>query len=82
VLDATRPFSRVVKIKGAVLGTRAIDAEGVTALATLPPREVLQAQLAGAIVSPVATLAGLLSANLRNLGYALQQVADRKAAGA
>jgi large subunit ribosomal protein L10 len=82
VLDATRPFNRVVKIKGAVLGGKAIDADGVTALATLPPREVLHAQLAGAIVSPVATLAGLLSANLRNLGYALQQVADRKAAGA
>jgi large subunit ribosomal protein L10 len=82
VLDATRPFSRIVKIKGGVLGTTAIDADGVTSLATLPPREVLQAQLAGAIVSPVATLAGLLSANLRNLGYALQQVADRKAGAA
>lgn len=82
VLDATRAFSRIIRIKGGVLGNSAIDADGVTALATLPPREVLHAQLAGAIVSPVATLAGLLSANLRNLGYALQQVADRKAAAA
>jgi large subunit ribosomal protein L10 len=82
VLDATRPFMRVVRIKGAVLGNKAIDAEGVTALAALPSRDVLQAQLAGAIVSPVATLAGLLSANLRNLGYALQQIADRKAGAA
>jgi large subunit ribosomal protein L10 len=82
VLDATRPFNRIIRIKGAVLGNKAIDADGVTSLATLPPREVLHAQLAGAIVSPVATLAGLLSANLRNLGYALQQVVDRKAGGA
>ena len=35
--------------------------------------------MAGAIISPVATLAGLFAANLRNLAYALQQVADRKA---
>jgi len=79
LLDATRPYSRVIKIKGGVLGSSRIDAEGVTALALLPPRPVLQARLAGAIVAPVATLAGLLAANLRNLAYGLQQVRDRKA---
>lgn len=78
VLDATRPY-RIVRIKGAVLGGRAIDGDAVVRLAALPAREVLQAQLAGAMQSPIATLGGLLSANLRNLGYALQQVADRKA---
>ena len=80
VLDATRPYIRIVKIKGAVLGSKAIDAESVTALAALPSREVLQARLAGAIISPVATMAGLLSAKLRNLAYGLQQLADKKAA--
>ena len=80
VLDATRPFIRIVRIKGGVLGSSRIDADGVTALAALPPRPVLQARLAGAIVSPVATLGGLLAANLRNLAYGLQQVHDRKAA--
>ena len=80
VLDATRPYIRVIKIKGGVLGTRAIDADGVTALAALPPRHVLQARLAGAIISPVATMAGLLAAPLRNLAYGLQQLAERKAA--
>ena len=80
VLDATRPYIRIVRIKGAVLGSSRIDADGVTALAALPPRPVLQARLAGAIVSPVATLGGLLAANLRNLAYGLQQVHDRKAA--
>lgn len=82
VLDATRPYIRILRIKGAVLGTSRIDAEGVTALAALPPRPVLQARLAGAIVSPVATMAGLLSAPLRNLAWGLQQLADKKAAAA
>jgi ribosomal protein L10 len=63
-----------------VLGSTAITAEEVVALAALPSREVLQARLAGAIVSPVATLAGLLSANLRNLAYGLQQLADQRTA--
>ncbi len=78
VLDTMRPY-RVVRITGGVLGTQAIDADGVTRLATLPPREVLLGRLAGAVQSPTATLASLLAANLRNLGYALAQVRDQKA---
>ena len=68
-------------ITGGVLGDRAIDADGVKTLASLPSREVLLAKLAGGMQSPVATLAGLLAANIRNLGYALAQVRDQKAAG-
>ncbi len=81
VLDATRPY-RIVRIKGAVVGGRAIDAEGVTRLSVLPSRQVLLGQLAGAVGSPLGTLAGLLGANLRNLGYALAQVRERKSAEA
>ena len=40
VIDATRPY-RVVTITGAVLGDRAISADGVKSLASLPSREVL-----------------------------------------
>jgi large subunit ribosomal protein L10 len=63
-----------------VLGNRAIDADAVTRLAALPAREVLLAKLAGGMQAPVAQLAGLFSAPLRNLGYALQQLAEQKAA--
>jgi large subunit ribosomal protein L10 len=78
VIDATRPY-RVVTITGGVLGDRAISADGVRSLASLPSREVLLAKLAGGMQAPVATLAGLLAANIRNLGYALSQVRDQKA---
>ena len=82
VLDATRPYNRVIRITGAVLGDRAIGAEDVTRLAALPPRDVLLAKLAGGMQAPVSTLAGLFAAPLRNLGYALQQVAEQKATAA
>jgi large subunit ribosomal protein L10 len=81
VLAAVRPY-RLVRVKGAVIGRTAVDAEGVTRLSTLPSREELLGRLAGAIQSPTATMAGLLAAPLRNLGYALQQVADQKAQAA
>ena len=78
VLDATRPYSKVVRITGGILGDRAIDGDAVTRLAALPSREVLLARLAGGMQAPVGTLAGLFAAPLRNLGYALAQVAEQK----
>ena len=78
VLDATRPYNKIVRIKGAVLGDKSIDADAVTRLAALPSRDVLLAKLAGGMQAPVATLAGLFAAPLRNLGYALAQVAEQK----
>ncbi len=81
LLDALRPF-RTITVRGAVVRGRRLDSSEVGRLATLPGREVLLGQLAGGIVAPLATMASLLSAPLRNLGYALQQVADQKAAEA
>jgi large subunit ribosomal protein L10 len=78
VLDATRPYNKIVRITGAILGNQAIDADAVTRLAALPPREVLLAKLAGGMQAPVGTLAGLFAAPLRNLGYALAQLAEQK----
>jgi large subunit ribosomal protein L10 len=79
VIDATRPYARIVRITGGVLGDRAIGADDVTRLAALPSREVLLARLAGGLQAPMSTLASLFAAPLRNLGYALQQVAEQKA---
>ncbi len=77
-LDAVRPF-RTVTVRGAIVAGRRYDGEAVTRLASLPPREVLLAQLAGAMSSPLTSMASLLAAPLRNLGYALTQLADQKA---
>jgi large subunit ribosomal protein L10 len=79
VMDATRPYARIVRITGAVLGVKAIDGDAVIRLAALPSREVLLAKLAGGMQAPVASLASLFAAPLRDLGYALAQVAEQKA---
>jgi large subunit ribosomal protein L10 len=77
VLDAVRPY-KLVKVTGAVVGGKTLDAAGVQTLATLPPREVLLAQLAGAVNAPATQVAGLLAANLRNLGSVLAQLQEQK----
>ena len=78
VLDAVRPYAKIVKITGGVLGSTAIDAEGVTRLATLPSREVLLAEALGAITAPLSTTAGLFDAPLRDVVGLVQALIDKR----
>jgi large subunit ribosomal protein L10 len=66
VIDTMRPY-RQVRITGGLLGRRAIDADGVTRLASLPPRDTLLSQVAGVFAAPLATTAGLFDAPLRDV---------------
>ena len=77
VLDALRPY-RLVKVTGAFVGSRVIDADGVTRLSQLPGRDVLLAQVAGAISAPMATMAGLFDAPLRDIAGLVQALADKQ----
>lgn len=83
VLDATRPYAKIVKITGGVLGSRAIDADSVTRLAALPSREALLAEALGAIVAPLSMTAGLFDAPLRDVaGLVDALIAQRDSAAA
>jgi large subunit ribosomal protein L10 len=79
VIDAIRPYKQV-RITGAVLGEQAIDGDGVTRLASLPSRETLLSQLAGAFAAPMATTAGLFDAPLRDIAGLVSALADQRAA--
>ena len=64
--------TEILKIKGAILGSNILDSEGVKGLADLPPREVLLAQLLGAVQGPMSSLASTLAAPMRELVQVLQ----------
>ena len=81
VLDTMKPYKQV-KITGAVLGDRAIDASGVTRLAALPSRDTLLSQLAGAFAAPLATTAGLFDAPLRDVVGLIAALEAKQAAAA
>ena len=57
----------LLQIKGAILGTNLLDLDGVKGLADLPPREVLLAQLVGAVQGPASSLVSTLQAPMREL---------------
>ncbi len=77
LLDALRPY-RNIAVRGGLVGSRRVDTEGVVRLAALPGRDVLLAQVAGSIASPLTSMASLLSAPLRNLAYAMAQLRDQR----
>ena len=82
VIDAVRPYTRVVRITGAVLGSRSIDADGVTRLAALPSREVLLAEALGAITAPMATTAGLFDAPIRDVAGLVDALIEKRGGAA
>ncbi|HYN35070.1 MAG TPA: 50S ribosomal protein L10 [Ilumatobacteraceae bacterium] len=79
LLDQSKANPLLV-IKGGVLGDAPMTADDVKALASLPSREVLLAQLAGAFQAPLVKTAGLLQALPRNFAYGLSALIDQKAA--
>ena len=81
VIDTMRPY-KTVRITGAVLGDQAIDAAGVTRLASLPSRDTLLSQIAGVFTAPLASTAGLFDAPLRDVAGLVQALADKQAAAA
>lgn len=59
--------AELLTIKGAVLGDRAVGEEKVRVLASLPPTEILQAQVLGALTAPMSGLVGALNGVLAGL---------------
>lgn len=75
-LDEVAKKYPALVVKGGILGGKILDAGQTKALASVAPREVLLAQLAGLLISPIQKMGSLLYAPLGNLGnalYALQQ---------
>ncbi len=66
-LATTAKATNVLTLRGGILEGKALSGGEVDRLATLPPLDVLRAQLVGAIVAPLTQLLGLVSAPLRDL---------------
>ncbi len=81
VAKALRDYSKVTPnliVKGGVLDGKSLSKSELTALADLPSRDVLLAQLAGLLASPMRTMAGLLKALPQNFAYGLSALVDAR----
>ena len=75
--DAARE-TRLLALRGGLVEGRVLDADAVRMLATLPPREVLIAQLLGGLNAPISAFVNTLAAVPRGLVVALDQVRQQK----
>jgi len=66
-LNETAKRTKMLSIKGGILQGAPLGADQVVELASLPPADVLQGQVLGAIVGPLTGIVGLLAAPLQNL---------------
>jgi len=66
-----------LSIKGGLLETSVMLAEQVKALANLPPREVLLAQVLGTINAPASQVAGVVASGIRQVLNVLQAYVDK-----
>ena len=80
VLEEFAKGHETFTIKGGLLGAEFLTPEKIAELASIEPREVLLAMLAGAMQAPMANLAGLLAALPRNTASVLQQLLEKKEA--
>jgi len=69
-----------LEIKGAVVGGQLVKADGVKALATLPPREVLLAQLMGLLQAPATQLLRTLNEPAASVARLVDALGKRAAA--
>jgi len=67
VLNETARAHDVLVIRGGILDGAVVGDADIKRLATLPPTEVLRAQLVSAVAAPLTTIVGLFAAPLRDL---------------
>ncbi len=70
--------NQALELRGGCLEGRLIKAEDIAALAKLPPREIILAQLLGAMNGVPRNLVSVLAAVPRGLVIALKAIADQK----
>jgi large subunit ribosomal protein L10 len=73
-----RKTHKELGIQGGLLESRWVSSEEVIALAKLPSKEQLIAQVVGSVRAPLSGLVGVLQGNMRGLVYALNAIKDTK----
>lgn len=72
--------TRILEVKGAIIEGERLGADEVRQLGDLPPKEVLQAQVVGALASPLQGTYNTLAAPLREFLVVLDQYIEQRQA--
>ncbi len=67
-----------VDMNGGIIEGKVVNRDGLIALADMPPREVLVAQVVGVMAMPLRSFVGVLNAPLRDTVTVLDQIKKKK----
>jgi large subunit ribosomal protein L10 len=76
-LNDTARALNILEFKGGLMDGAALSADDVRAIARLPAREILHAQLVGTIASPISSLVRGLNALIAGVAIQLQAIVDQ-----
>ncbi len=65
-------------VKGGLLGSKVLNAAQTSALADMPPKKQVLAEIAGLFAAPLSQFASLLAAPPRDVAYALSALIDKQ----
>jgi large subunit ribosomal protein L10 len=77
VIADFRRANELPQFKGGSMGDEALSAEQIDSIAKLPARDLLNAQLAGVVASPITGLVRGLNALIAGIAIQLQAIADQ-----
>ena len=77
---ATDKTQKAFLLKGGLLDGKGLDVQQLYALADLPSKDVLRAQVVRTIAAPISGLVNVLSGTVRGLVTCLAQIRDKKEA--
>ena len=74
--DTARALNNLIEFKGGLMDGNTLSADDVRAIARLPSRDVLNAQLVGTIAAPLSGLVRTLNALITGVAIQLQAIVD------
>ncbi|NJN15820.1 MAG: 50S ribosomal protein L10 [Oscillochloris sp.] len=76
LLDATKG-AKALAVRGGLLGTNLLPADGLEAVTKLPSREQALAQIVGGVAAPVSGVVGVINAAISNVAFVIQARIDQ-----
>lgn len=77
LVDASKATPKSLTLKGGLLGTSLLKADGLDAVTRLPTRDQALAQVVGAIAAPVSGVVGVINAAITNVALVIQARIDQ-----
>jgi large subunit ribosomal protein L10 len=76
--DYIRASRKPIQVRGGLLGSALLPADGLEQVTRLPSREQVVAQIMGSVQAPASRMVGVLNGVMRNIAYILRAYSEKE----